>query len=80
MKRINPTRTKSATSRPGATIVLAMLALLLASLLIAGLLKTVSMSHRQLKRDEFRIQASLLADASYGRALSLMRSQPDSHR
>lgn len=58
-------------------MVIALVALLLGSLMIAGLLKTVSMSHRQLKRDEFRMQASLLADAGCARALALLQIRPD---
>lgn len=56
-------------------MVIALLALLLGSLMIAGLLKTVSMSHRQLKCDEFRMQAIQLADAGCARAMTLLRTQ-----
>jgi len=64
-------------SRRGAVMVFALIALLVASLMIASLLRTASMSHRQLKRDEFRIQASLLADAGCQRAIWLLRKKPD---
>ena len=76
MKRITTPQTQPV-SRIGATMVIALLALLFGSLVIAGLLRTVSMSHRQLKCDEFRMQAILLADAGCARAMTLLRTQQD---
>ena len=58
-------------------MVFALIALLVASLMSGALLKTSAMSHRQLKRDEFRLQASLLAEAGCDRARAMLRSQPD---
>jgi type II secretory pathway component PulK len=58
-----PPRFRPEFTRHGAAMVLALLALLVASMMIAALMRTAAMSHRQLKRDEFRLQASLLADA-----------------
>ena len=58
-------------------MVFALIALLVSSLMIASLLRTASMSHRQLKRDEFRIQASLLADAGCQRAINQLQKQTD---
>lgn len=77
MKRYRHKGVPSATSRSGATMVLALLALLVGSLMIAGLLKTVSMSHRQMRRDEMRMQANLLADSGLARAMTLIRARPD---
>ena len=67
----------STLSRDGAAMVFALMALLLASIMMAGLLRTVSMSHRQLKRYEYRIQASLLADAGCARAVAKLQHEPD---
>ncbi len=63
--------------RRGAVMVFALMALLVASMMIAALLRTAAMSHQQLKRDEFRIQASLLADSGCDRALAILRRRPD---
>jgi Tfp pilus assembly protein PilX len=64
-------------SRRGAVMVFALMALLVASLMIGSLLKTAGMSHRQLKKDEHRLQASFLADAGCERARMLLQTQPD---
>ncbi len=64
-------------ARSGAAIVFGLIALLVASMLIAVLLRTAAMSHRQLKRDEFRMQASLLADAGIARAIARIQTQPE---
>ena len=58
-------------------MVFALMAILVASMLIAALLRTTAMSHRQLKRDEYRLQANLLADAGCDRALVLLKIKPD---
>ncbi len=58
-------------------MVFALMALLVASMIIAALLRTTAMSHRQLKRDEYRLQASLLADAGCDRALMRLKIQPE---
>lgn len=63
--------------RRGAAMVFALMALLVASMMIAALLRTTAMSHRQLKRDEFRLQANLLADAGCDRAMILLKIKPD---
>ena len=64
-------------TRRGAAMVFALMALLVASMMIAALMKTTAMSHRQLKRDEYRLQASLLADAGCDRAVMLLKLKPD---
>ena len=71
----NHVRTKP--TRRGAAMVFALMAILVASMLIAALLRTTAMSHRQLKRDEYRLQANLLADAGCDRALVLLKIKPD---
>lgn len=58
-------------------MVLALIALLVSSLMIGSLLRTSALSHRQLKRDEYRIQASLLADAGCQKALLHLQNNPD---
>ena len=58
-------------------MVFALMALLVASVMIAALLRTTAMSHRQLKRDEYRLQASLLAEAGCDRATLLLKAKPD---
>jgi type II secretory pathway component PulK len=63
--------------RSGAIMVFALIAFLLASMLIAAMLRTASMSHRQMKREEFRIQASFLADAGCARAIGRLRGNPE---
>jgi type II secretory pathway component PulK len=63
--------------RRGAIIVFALMAMLATTLMIAQLLKTASISHRQLKLDEYRIQASLLADAGWARAALRLKNQAD---
>lgn len=77
MKRRMASRVHRTSSRKGSAIVFALVALLVASMLIASLLRTSSMSHRQLLRDEFRIQANWLADAGCERALVRLQNQPD---
>lgn len=64
-------------SRRGAVMVFALIALLVASMMIGSLLKTAGMSHRQLKKDENRLQASLLADAGCDRVRMRLQTQPD---
>lgn len=64
-------------ARRGAAMLIALMALLVSSLIIAALLRTAALSHRQLKREEYRIQASLLADAGYQRALWKLQSNPE---
>ncbi|WP_373652243.1 MULTISPECIES: hypothetical protein [unclassified Schlesneria] len=64
-------------ARRGAAMLIALMALLLSSLIIAALLRTAALSHRQLKREEYRIQASLLADAGYQRALLQLQNNPE---
>ena len=71
------THLRPTTTRRGAAMVFALMALLVASMMIAALLRTTAMSHRQLKRDEYRLQASLLADAGCDRALMLLKIKPD---
>lgn len=63
--------------RRGAVMVFALIGLLVTSMMIGALLKTTGMSHRQLKRDEFRLQAGYLADAGCERARLMLQSQPD---
>ncbi len=77
MKRQRPPTAPMPSPRRGSAIVFALVALFVASLMIASLLRTASMSHRQLLRDEFRTQAHLLADAGGERALAQLRKQPD---
>jgi hypothetical protein len=40
-------------------------------------LRTTALSHRQLKREEYRLQASLLVDAGYARATAALRQRSD---
>jgi type II secretory pathway component PulK len=70
-------RVRRTSTRRGAAMVFALMALLVASMMIAALLRTIAMSHRQFKRDEYRLQASLLADAGCDRALMLLKIKPD---
>ena len=77
MKRIPELQRQPPSLRVGSAMVFALVALLVASLIIATLLRTASLSHRQLKRDEFRIQAGLLADAGRARAIVRLQNQPD---
>ena len=64
------------TSRGGAIIVFAMLALLVVSMLGASLLRTVGMSQRQLQREQLRTQAVWLADSGCDRAIARLRREP----
>jgi len=57
-------------------MIFALIALLVTSLMIGSLLKIAAMSHRQLKRDEYRLQASFLADAASERALVRLKIDP----
>jgi hypothetical protein len=68
---------KTSLQRRGAIIIFAMLALLLASLMIAALMRMTVLSHQQMIRDEFRVQAGLLADAGCERALARLSEQVD---
>ena len=70
-------KSKAADDRQGAVIVFAMIALLVASMMIAALLRTTMVSLRQMKRDEFRVQANLLADAGCSRATVRLNTQSD---
>jgi hypothetical protein len=64
-------------SRRGAVLVFAMIALLVVSMIGASLLRTTLMSARQIKLEQQRLQASLLADAGCQRALTRMNLEPD---
>lgn len=66
-----------AKNRRGAVMVFALVALLVTSMIIGSLLRTAGMAHRQLKRDEFRLQACLLAEAGCERGRALLVGQPD---
>lgn len=68
---------KPSLRRRGAAIIFAMLALLLASLMIAALMRMTVLSQQQMVRDEFRVQAGLLADAGCERALVRLSEQAD---
>ena len=79
MKRHSSLResTNASVRRRGAAIIFAMVALLLASMMIAALLQMTAVSHRQMLREQFRLQAGLLADAGLQRALVRLQNQPD---
>jgi type II secretory pathway component PulK len=77
MKRAICANGRPVTSRRGAAIVFGLVTLLVASLLVAAVIKTAALSHRQLQRDELRVQANLLADAGCERVLAKLRQQPD---
>ena len=68
---------RSPHQRQGAAIVFAMMALLIASLLIGTLIRTVAFSHRELRRDEIRTQANLIADAGCRRAVISFQENSD---
>lgn len=63
--------------RRGAILVFAMIALLVASMIGASLLRTTLMSARQIKLEQHRLQASLLAEAGCQRALTRMQLDAD---
>ena len=62
--------------RRAAIIVFVMIALLVATLLSAELVKMAGMSHRLIKRDEWSVQANRLAEAGCARALALLERDP----
>ena len=64
-------------ARRGAIIVFAILALLVVSMLGAALLKTVSLSMRQLQHETLHAQAVWLADSGAARAVSQLRVVPE---
>lgn len=72
MIRIRPSRPLRTSSRRATVIVFVMIALLVATLLSAELVKVAGMSHRLLKRDEWLVQANRLADAGCARAIALI--------
>lgn len=64
-------------ARRGAVMVFALMALFVASTIVATLLQITSLAHRQFKREENRVQARLLADAGIARAVEKLRQQSD---
>ena len=76
MKKRAQARIQRVVTRSGAVMIFALIALLVTSIMIGSLLKIAAMSHRQLKRDEYRLQASFLADAASERALVRLQTDP----
>ena len=62
--------------RRAAIIVFVMIALLVATLLSAELVRMAGMSHRLIKRDEWSVQANRLAEAGCAKALALLERDP----
>jgi type II secretory pathway component PulK len=77
MKKQHTIRRTPMQSRRGAAMVFALVALIAATSIVAVLLRTASISHRQLKRDELRAQAVLLANAGIARAILKLHQHPD---
>ena len=63
--------------RRGAILVFAILALLVVSMLGASLIKTVSVSMRQLQHEVLHTQAVWLADSGAARAIARLRASAD---
>jgi len=62
-------------SRRGAIIIFAMLALLVASMLGAALLRTAALSKQQVQREGLQVQATWLADSGVMRGIAQFQSQ-----
>jgi len=75
MKTSSQRPVNRSTDRSGAIMIFILIALLVASIIVAATVRTTGMSYRQLKRDEIRLQASLLVDA--GRRRTLVRLSED---
>lgn len=76
LREVAMDRKATVPARRGAAMIFAMMALLLGSMMMASLVRTASASHRQMKREEIRVQANLLADAGCRRAIAELQSNP----
>ena len=76
MRRRKSVCSPPASSRRGAIIIFGMMMLLVGSLLVAALIRTAGMTHRQLKREESRLQATLIAEAGGRRFLQKYLKSP----
>jgi Tfp pilus assembly protein PilX len=68
---------KRAGSRRGAFTVVVLVALLVAGMLVASLLRMALLQDRQLGYEQFRLQATWLAESGLERAVSRSFAEPD---
>lgn len=54
-----------------------LMALLVASIVIASLVRITGLAHRQLMNEELQMQANLIADSACDRARAKLQQQPD---
>ena len=75
MQRIRFHRRTS--SRRGAALIIAMIALLLVGVLGAQLARSAILQHDQVRHEEWQIQAEWLAESALDRAAATLESDPD---
>ena len=77
MKTSDFARTAVHEPRRGAAIVFSLIALLVASMLIAALIRMTGLAHRQMVNEELRAQANLIADSACDRGLASSSREAD---
>lgn len=70
---------KTLCHRRGTVVLVPMLCLILSLTIIGVLLKQTSIEHKQLKKEQYRLQSIWLTDAAAQRAAVKLGSQPDYH-
>lgn len=75
MRRTTPSTTIH--PRRGALLIFAMVALLVTSMIGAALLRNSVMSLQQIRREQLRLQAGLLAESGCQRAISKLQTEAD---
>jgi hypothetical protein len=76
-RRLGRPLLKRSVSRRGAFTVLVLVALLVAGMLVASLLRMALLQDRQLGYEQFRLQATWLAESGLERAFSRSSLEPD---
>ncbi len=77
--KINREYQKTLCHRHGTVVLVPMLCLVLSLTIIGVLLKQTSIEHKQLKKEQYRLQSVWLTDAAAQRATVKLDSQPDYH-
>lgn len=68
---------RQASTRRGAALVIALIALLLVGVLGAQLARSAILQHEQVRHEEWQIQAEWLAESALDRAAATLKSNPD---
>lgn len=77
MKRVRNEMTDRATQRRGSAVMLMLVTLIVLSMLVAGLVKTVGLQRDVVRADAVRVQAEWLLQSSVNRAAARLQEKQD---